>query len=272
MELVKYDDPVQQGRDAWNRIKESDKRMREDWLVVGTALDVGRQLCIAESGGLNKKAFGQWCEKEGFSDLVASVRTDALWLLDEWESIRLSSSITYNNPTAIRQQYRALVLLHTGDEESYTPVKYIESARRVMGEINLDPASNEMAQRTVNAGQYFSSDDDGLTKMWCGKVWMNPPYTARVINLFIEKIILHYLVGDISEAIVLTNNNTDTSWFHIAAKESTAICFTEGRINFDKSDGSQSSPTNGQSFFYFGDNKNLFTSEFSNHGLVMVKA
>lgn len=165
-----------------------------------------------------------------------------------------------------------LALKHTGDEESYTPVEYLESARAVLGGVDLDPASNDMAQENVRAARYFTVDDDGLSREWSGRVWMNPPYTARVINEFIDKLVTHYESGDITDAIVLTNNNTDTSWFHQAALTASAICFTAGRINFLKRDGSTSSPTNGQSFFYFGEDTASFVGEFSRHGLVMVKA
>lgn len=165
-----------------------------------------------------------------------------------------------------------LAMKHTGDEESYTPSAYIESAVEVMGKIDLDPASNEMAQLTVNADHFYTAESDGLTKEWRGKVWMNPPYTARVINVFISKLVSHYAAGEVTEAIVLTNNNTDTSWFHEAANNAAAVCFTSGRINFLKRDGAKSSPTNGQSFIYFGKNIDLFKTVFSKHGLVMVKA
>lgn len=161
---------------------------------------------------------------------------------------------------------------HTGDEESYTPVVYLESARQVMGGIDLDPASNPMAQKNVQASEYFTAADDGLEQDWRGRVWLNPPYTALVINKFVDKLVNHYIKDDISQAILLTNNNTDTSWFHIAARHSNAICFTRGRINFLKRDGSTSSPTNGQAFFYFGDNAEGFTKTFTAHGLVMVRA
>lgn len=164
-----------------------------------------------------------------------------------------------------------LATLHTGDEESYTPIKYIESARAVMDKIDLDPASNTMAQENIMADKYYTVNDNGLEQDWSGRVWLNPPYTARVINKFIDKTVQHFLSGEITEAIVLTNNNTDTSWFHNAAKTASAICFTAGRINFLKRDGSTSSPTNGQSFFYFGKNLNKFIEEFSKHGLCMVK-
>jgi len=183
--------------------------------------------------------------------------------------------------TIIEQQYirtikiidpDALADKHTGDEESYTPAKYIESARLVMGGIDLDPASNDMAQKTVKANRYFTVADNGLDQEWAGNVFMNPPYTALVINKFIAKVVSGYSAGDINQSIVLTNNNTDTSWFHLAASVATAICFTKGRINFDKRDGSTSSPTNGQSFFYFGDDLAGFTKEFSQWGLVVVRA
>lgn len=165
-----------------------------------------------------------------------------------------------------------LATKHTGDEESYTPKEYLASARTVMGAIDLDPASNPMAQEYVGADRYFTVDDDGLTQEWAGNVWMNPPYTARVINRFIDKLVDHYAAGDVTQAIVLTNNNTDTSWFHQGAKAATAVCFTAGRINFLKRDGSRSSPTNGQAFLYFGENLSAFKNEFSKHGMVMVKA
>lgn len=165
-----------------------------------------------------------------------------------------------------------LATKHTGDEESYTPIEYLESAREVLGKFDLDPASNEMAQANVRADLFYTVDDDGLSKEWSGKVWMNPPYTARVINVFISKLVNHYKEGVVTDAIVLTNNNTDTSWFHEAANTASAICFTAGRINFLKRDGSKSSPTNGQSFIYFGNNTEKFKDVFSKHGLVMVKA
>ncbi len=165
-----------------------------------------------------------------------------------------------------------LATKHTGDEESYTPKEYLASARTVMGAIDLDPASNPMAQENVGADRYFTVDDDGLTQEWAGNVWMNPPYTARVINRFIDKLVDHYEAGEVTQAIVLTNNNTDTSWFHQGANAAAAVCFTAGRINFLKRDGSRSSPTNGQAFLYFGENLSAFKNEFAKHGMVMVKA
>ena len=47
---------------------------------------------------------------------------------------------------------------------------------------------------------------------WRGRVWMNPPYTALVINKFIDKLVTGYQSGTITEAIALTNNNTDAAW------------------------------------------------------------
>jgi hypothetical protein len=52
--------------------------------------------------------------------------------------------------------------LQTGEMEWFTPGDYIEKARRVLGVIDIDPASCAEAQQVVKAGCFFSKNDDGL--------------------------------------------------------------------------------------------------------------
>lgn len=158
---------------------------------------------------------------------------------------------------------------YTGDVEWYTPVLYVESAREVLGVIDTDPASNPVAQQVVKAAHWYGVDDDGLTKDWSGTVFLNPPYAFPAIARFIEKLCDAVRSGAVTAAILLTNNSTDTGWWHQAASTASAICFTRGRINFYKGDGQLSQPTNGQNFFYFGKDEDRFKSVFSKHGFVM---
>jgi len=95
---------------------------------------------------------------------------------------------------------------------------YIESARKVLGGIDLDPASNVVAQQTVMAERFFTIDDDGLRQEWTGRVWLNPPYSRGVISRFVNKLLTEYHAGRVTAAILLTNNFTDTKWWQAAAK------------------------------------------------------
>jgi len=45
-------------------------------------------------------------------------------------------------------QEAPICALWTGDQESYTPAKYIEAARKVMGSIDLDPKSKKSQLRS----------------------------------------------------------------------------------------------------------------------------
>jgi DNA N-6-adenine-methyltransferase (Dam) len=162
---------------------------------------------------------------------------------------------------------------NTGEFERYTPAYYIEAARLVLGEIDLDPASSEIAQRTVKAAQYFTakSEPDGLKRDWHGRVFLNPPYHRELMPLFIEKLITEFEAGRISAAIVLTNNCTDTEWFLAAEAACNAICFTNGRIKFTQGDGvMEVLPTQGQAFFYFGPDVAAFDETFETIGFVVV--
>jgi len=155
-----------------------------------------------------------------------------------------------------------IVTKYTGNEEWYTPKKYIDMAREVLGQIDIDPASNAFANEVVQATTYYTKEDDGLSKEWQGKMWLNPPYSSIIAN-FIDKT-CH---SDV-EAIVLTNNSTDTKWFAQAANNCAAMCFTYGRINFYDDTAKKSSPTNGQAFFYFGNNVEKFNQVFKEIGFV----
>ena len=155
-----------------------------------------------------------------------------------------------------------IVTKYTGNEEWYTPKKYIDMAREVLGRIDIDPASNAFANEVVQATTYYTKEDDGLSKEWQGKMWLNPPYSSIIAN-FIDKT-CH---SDV-EAIVLTNNSTDTKWFAQAANNCAAMCFTYGRINFYDDTAKKSSPTNGQAFFYFGNNVEKFNQVFKEIGFV----
>ena len=79
-----------------------------------------------------------------------------------------------------------IVTKYTGNEEWYTPKKYIDMAREVLGRIDIDPASNSFANQIVQATTYYTKDDDGQTKEWRGKMWLNPPYSS-FISEFINK-------------------------------------------------------------------------------------
>jgi len=157
----------------------------------------------------------------------------------------------------------------TGQNEWYTPDEYLQAARDVMGAITLDPASSDLAQEKVQAESYFTADDDGLTKDWRGNVWLNPPYAQPLISQFVTKAVDEVCAGRINQAIMLTHNYTDTRWFQAAAFACSAICFTRGRISFLDPEGNKAAPTQGQAFFYFGENTSKFNEEFSKFGFVV---
>lgn len=156
--------------------------------------------------------------------------------------------------------------------EWYTPAKYVEAARKVMGSIDVDPASSVLAQRTVNAGTFYDATCNGLEKDWPGNVFLNPPFRSDLAKKSVGKLVESTEQGVTTQAILLTNNNTDTEWWHQAASACCAICFTKGRVAFYSPAGDTASPTNGHTFFYFGKRRTVFVRVFSALGMIMEVA
>lgn len=158
------------------------------------------------------------------------------------------------------------VAFNSGENEWYTPPEFIEAAREVMGEIDLDPASSEIANRIVRANTFYTKQDDGLEKPWYGRVWMNPPYASALIKRFAAKYMEHASAGDIREGIVLVNNATETEWFEQLVSVSSAVVFPRSRVRFLDPNGEPGAPLQGQTIIYFGDRPGAFLDEFGRFG------
>ncbi len=59
--------------------------------------------------------------------------------------------------------------------EHYTPDDIVALARKVLGKIDLDPASCAAANERVRAKMFFDRERDGFTRTWRGRVFLNPP-------------------------------------------------------------------------------------------------
>jgi len=153
--------------------------------------------------------------------------------------------------------------------EWYTPPEYLDAAREVMGGIDLDPASNDYAQKEVRAEKYYTAEQDGLSEEWRGRVWLNPPFKMPLIRQFVGKLCESFTEKSVTQAILLTNNSTDTLWWHSAMELASAVCFTKGRIAFYNQAGEHASPTNGQTFIYFGDRSKEFCKVYSEFGFCL---
>lgn len=165
---------------------------------------------------------------------------------------------------------KAHVANNSGNNEWYTPADYIALARAVMGGIDTDPATSEIANRTVQAAQIFTAENNGLTKQWSGRVWCNPPYAQPLIAEFAEAIASKYETGEIEQACVLVNNGTETGWFQRMLQAASAVCFPRSRIRFVDPEGNPSgAPLQGQAVLYLGNEPETFASVFSEKGAVL---
>jgi hypothetical protein len=138
------------------------------------------------------------------------------------------------------------------------------------GEIDLDPASCDIAQQVVKANVYFTKEQDGLRQPWHGNLFLNPPYRHPDIEHFVDKLLAELEAGRVPQAMLLVHNYTETDWFQKVAKSCSAMCFPDGRIPFTDPTGEPCNPRQGQTILYFGNLPLQFKAVFETIGFVVT--
>lgn len=83
-----------------------------------------------------------------------------------------------------------------GTDVWLTPPSIIKS----LGEFDLDPCAPENRPWDT-AKHHYTEADDGLSKPWFGRVWLNPPYSRDIIGLWMERM------AEVGNGISLNRNS-----------------------------------------------------------------
>jgi hypothetical protein len=114
-------------------------------------------------------------------------------------------------------------------DDWYTPREIFDALGLVF---DLDPCSPG-ADHWVPARHVFTKRDDGLSKPWCGLVFMNPPFGGRNGHVpWLRKFLDH------GNGVAIVRAYTSSAWFHRWAVFAETMVFPRGKTKFIRPDGS----------------------------------
>ncbi|MGE0289289.1 MAG: DNA N-6-adenine-methyltransferase [Bradyrhizobium sp.] len=116
-----------------------------------------------------------------------------------------------------------------------TPLRVIEAT----GPFDLDPCAADPRPWDCAAMNYTESED-GLTKPWFGRVWLNPPFHRYQVGQWIGRLARH------GRGTALLHARTETAWFRQIWDEATGLLFLFQRLIFHRPDGSLCTTKNGE--------------------------
>jgi hypothetical protein len=165
-------------------------------------------------------------------------------------------------PKAIKSKSLQALTSKVSDEHN-TPAFLAIAARSVMGGIDLDPMSNAIANETIRAHRFFTKVDDGLSKPWLGRVWLNPPFSLA--DRAVPKLVESYESGDIFEAVLLLKSAVETKRYQTLYP----YPFVElnKRVNY-VAPGNKNGPPFATVLFYLGTNFTRWREVMSVYGRV----
>jgi hypothetical protein len=175
------------------------------------------------------------------------------------------------------------------DNSRRTPLEFIEVVRSVLMDIDLDPASDQVANENVRAKSIFTIEDDGLKHDWAGQVFLNPPggrldpYTLQPtkspvkavssVALWWAKLIYELQSGRVTEAVFIAFSlealMTTQKFAPNLPVTAFPFCVPSKRYNYQASaDAKNGSPPGASAIVYLGNNQPLFEAEARKLGFV----
>lgn len=111
-----------------------------------------------------------------------------------------------------------------------------------LGHFDLDPCT-PINPPFIHAENNFTIKENGLSKEWFGRVYLNPPY-GKGMELWMEKLKHH------GNGIALLFARTETKCFFAHVwNDADAVLFVKGRIKFYNLDGLQTGTPGAPSIF-----------------------
>lgn len=125
-------------------------------------------------------------------------------------------------------------LLSSNNMNWCTPPDFFEELDREF-HFDLDPAATE---KSAKCADYYTPEDDGLSKDWGGRrVFCNPPYGRHIQDWVRKAYEESQKPGTL--VVMLIPARTDTSYFHdyIFHGKAAEVRFLRGRLKFTDEDG-----------------------------------
>lgn len=159
------------------------------------------------------------------------------------------------------------VLTRQTTPEWYTPPDIIERARSVLGAIDLDPASSDVAQQWIQATTYYTTETL-VQQPWAGRVWLNPPFDDT--DTWVDRLEGEYLNGDVIAAVLLVNSAPGYIWWEDLWRRR-PVCMLRERLCFwTPAGGSGGQAKKGTTIAYYGEDVRLFTEVFCDLGRLIL--
>ncbi|WP_343618790.1 DNA N-6-adenine-methyltransferase [Ralstonia sp.] len=101
-----------------------------------------------------------------------------------------------------------------------------------LGRFDLDPCS-PVSRPWATAAEHFTIQDDGLSRTWIGRVWLNPPFGREAVK-WLRRMAQH------ANGIALVPARTETRmFFECVWGVADAVLFLSGRPHFHRVDGTR---------------------------------
>lgn len=177
------------------------------------------------------------------------------------------------------------------DNSRRTPACIVDRARKVLGAIDLDPASDLEANETIRAAEIIALPQNGLLLPWHGRVFLNPPggkldvrtlepvrggwkNVVSSVACWWSKLDYEYCQGNVTEAIYVgftLEAFVNSQRFAKHPIQHYSFCVPSERIEYPASaDATSGNAFGGSVIAYLGPNPTVFEKQFSDLGYCRV--